>query len=307
MEAIKIFCPATIANVSCGFDVLGLCLDSVGDEMYFEKRAEKGIIIKEVTGADLPLEVEKNVAGVAALALLEKLQPDFGIEITIHKKIKAGSGIGSSAASAAGAVYGINAICGYPLTNKELIYYAMQGEALASGAPHADNVAPALLGGFAFIRSYEPMDIIEIKAPSELYATVIHPQIELRTMDARSVLKKSVSLQTAIRQCGNLGGLMSGIFLSDYDLIGRSLQDEFVEPMRSLLIPNFDRLKQVALENGALGSGISGAGPSMFALCKGKENAQRVALAMREVVADADYANDIHVCAINPNGVKELR
>ncbi|EGJ72457.1 Homoserine kinase [Bacteroides coprosuis DSM 18011] len=304
MNQIKLFCPATIANVSCGFDVLGLCLESVGDEMLFEKSAEKGIRIQEIIGADLPLEVEQNVAGVAALSLYEELDPDFGVDITIYKNIKAGSGIGSSAASAAGAVFGVNALCNYPLSNKELIYYAMQGEALASGAPHADNVAPALLGGFAFIRSYDPLDIISIPTPSELYATVIHPQIELKTKDARSVVKQNISLKKAIVQCGNLGGLICGLYNSDYDLIGRSLHDEFVEPIRSLLIPNFDELQLAAIEHGALGSGISGAGPSVFALCEGRKVAEVVAKAMKEVVRGADYESEIHVSPINSQGIK---
>ena len=304
MNQIKLFCPATIANVSCGFDVLGLCLESVGDEMLFEKSAEKGIRIQEIIGADLPLEVEQNVAGVAALSLYEELDPDFGVDITIYKNIKAGSGIGSSAASAAGAVFGVNALCNYPLSNKELIYYAMQGEALASGAPHADNVAPALLGGFGFIRSYDPLDIISIPTPSELYATVIHPQIELKTKDARSVVKQNISLKKAIVQCGNLGGLICGLYNSDYDLIGRSLHDEFVEPIRSLLIPNFDELQLAAIEHGALGSGISGAGPSVFALCEGRKVAEVVAKAMKEVVRGADYESEIHVSPINSQGIK---
>ncbi|HJD93161.1 homoserine kinase [Bacteroides coprosuis] len=304
MNQIKLFCPATIANVSCGFDVLGLCLESVGDEMLFEKSAEKGIRIQEIIGADLPLEVEQNVAGVAALSLYEELDPDFGVDITIYKNIKAGSGIGSSAASAAGAVFGVNALCNYPLSNKELIYYAMQGEALASGASHADNVAPALLGGFAFIRSYDPLDIISIPTPSELYATVIHPQIELKTKDARSVVKQNISLKKAIVQCGNLGGLICGLYNSDYDLIGRSLHDEFVEPIRSLLIPNFDELQLAAIEHGALGSGISGAGPSVFALCEGRKVAEVVAKAMKEVVRGADYESEIHVSPINSQGIK---
>ncbi|WP_025069673.1 homoserine kinase [Bacteroides propionicifaciens] len=306
MDKIKIFSPATIANVSCGFDVLGLCLESVGDEMVFEKVDKPGLRIKEITGADLPLELEDNVAGVAGLSLFNRLNPSFGIEMTIHKKIKAGSGIGSSAASAAGAVFGINALCGYPLTNKELVYHAMQGEALASGAPHADNVAPALLGGFALIRSYDPLDIVSIPSPDNLYATVIHPQIELRTKDSRSVVRQTISLQKGIRQCGNLAGLISGLFTSDYDLIGRSLHDEFVEPIRSLLIPNFDGLKQAAANSGALGSGISGAGPSVFALSKGESVALAVADAMRDVVAQANYAFEIHVSKINPIGIKIL-
>lgn len=306
MKEIKIYSPATIANVSCGFDVLGLCLDNVGDEMIFRQSAERGLRIVEITGADLPLALEKNVAGVAGQALMEHLNPDFGIEMTIHKKIKAGSGIGSSAASAAGAVYGINALCGYPLSKKELIYYAMQGEALVSGAAHADNVAPALLGGFAFIRSYDPLDIVSIKAPEQLYATVIHPQIELKTIDSRSILKQTVTLKQAITQCGNLGGLISALYTSDYDLLGRCLHDEFVEPKRSVLIPNFKELKDVAAKCGALGGGISGAGPSVFVLSKGKEVAECVAQAMKAIVANVDYACDIHVSPINQTGIREL-
>lgn len=304
MEEIKLFCPATIANVSCGFDVLGLCLDSTGDEMTIRKSAEKGIRITEIIGADLPLETEKNVAGVAALSLIEALQPDCGFEITITKKIKAGSGIGSSAASAAGAVFGINALLGSPLTAKELVIHAMQGEKLASGSAHADNVAPALLGGFTLIRSYEPLDIIAIKAPAELYATVIHPQIELKTKDARSVLRENISLKKAIIQCGNIAGLISGLYTEDYDLIGRSLHDELVEPVRSILIPKFAELKAAAIAAGALGGGISGSGPSVFALSKGRENAEQAARTMKIILEEINVPFEVHVSAINPTGVK---
>lgn len=305
MDSIKLFCPATIANVSCGFDVLGLCLD-FGDEMTITKTTQKGIRITEIKGADLPLDEKLNVAGVAGLALIEKLNPDFGFEISIHKNIKAGSGIGSSAASAAGAVFGINALCGYQLSNKELVYYAMRGEALASGTAHADNVSPALLGGFTLVRSYEPLDVISIPSPSELYVTVIHPQIELKTKDARSVLKENISLKKATIQCGNLGGLISGLYTNDYALIGRSLHDELVEPVRSILIPHFAELKQAAANSGALGSGISGSGPSVFALSKGRENAQRTAQAMSAVLQQTDIPFETHVSAINPNGIQQL-
>ncbi|MFP5438049.1 MAG: homoserine kinase [Bacteroidia bacterium] len=306
MNEIKLFCPATIANVSCGFDVLGLCLDSTGDEMTIRKSAEKGIRITEIIGADLPLETEKNVAGVAALSLIEALQPDCGFEISINKKIKAGSGIGSSAASAAGAVFGINHLLGSLLTTKELVIHAMQGEKLASGSAHADNVAPALLGGFTLVRSYEPLDIITIKAPSELYATVIHPQIELKTKDARSVLRENISLKKAIVQCGNLGGLISGLYTEDYALIGRSLHDELVEPVRSILIPKFTELKAAAITAGALGGGISGSGPSVFALSKGKENAKKAAEAMKVILGEINVPFEVHVSAINPRGIKIL-
>jgi homoserine kinase len=306
MNEIKLFCPATIANLSCGFDVLGLCLDNVGDEMVIRKSAQKGIRITKIIGADLPLETENNVSGVAGLALLETVNADFGFEIEIYKNIKAGSGIGSSAASSAGAVFGINALLGYPYSTKDLVQFAMQGEKLACGNAHADNVAPALLGGFTLVRSYSPLDIIKIESPSELYATVVHPQIELKTSDARSVLKQTVSLKSAIMQWGNVGGLIAGLYTKDYDLIGRSLHDEIVEPLRSVLIPGFDLIKQAALENGALGSGISGSGPSIFALSKGKETADKIAKAMSAVYEAINLPYEIHVSKVNSEGVKIL-
>lgn len=306
MDSIKIFSPATIANVSCGFDVLGLCLDNVGDEMTVAKTESPGISIKEIIGANLPLAAEKNVAGVAAMALLEHLQPGHGFEISIDKRIKAGSGIGSSAASAAGAVFAINNLLGSPLTAKELVPFAMQGEKLASGSAHADNVAPALLGGFTLIHSYEPLDIIKIDAPEELYTTVIHPQIELRTMDARSILKNNIPLKKAIMQCGNLAGLISGLYTKDYDLIGRSLHDELVEPVRYILIPKFNDIKAAAMQAGALGGGISGSGPSVFALSRGEENARKAAQAMAAVLEGTGIPYELHVSPINPTGIKIL-
>lgn len=306
MTQIKLFCPATIANLSCGFDVLGLCLDNAGDEMIVRKTAEKGVRITKIVGADLPLETEKNVSGVAALAMLETLDVDCGFEIEIYKNIKAGSGIGSSAASSAGAVFGINELLGRPYSRKDLVQFAMQGEKLASGNAHADNVAPALLGGFTLVRSYSPLDIIRIDSPEELFATVVHPQIELKTSDARSVLKQTVSLKSAIMQWGNVGGLIAGLYTKDYDLIGRSLHDEIVEPLRSVLIPGFDLIKQTALENGALGSGISGSGPSIFALSRGKDTANQIAKAMSDVYEKMNLPYEIHVSKINPDGVRIL-
>ena len=304
MTTIKIFCPATIANLSCGFDVLGLCLDTAGDEMIIRKSDMKGIRITKIVGADLPLETEKNVAGIAALAMLDAIETEFGFEIEIYKNIKAGSGIGSSAASSAGAVFGINELLGRPFTRKELVLFAMQGEKLASGNAHADNVAPCLLGGFTLVRSSSPLDIIKIESPSELYATVVHPQIELKTSDARSVLKQTVSLKSAITQWGNVGGLIAGLYTKDYDLIGRSLHDEIVEPLRSVLIPGFDLIKKTAYENGALGSGISGSGPSIFALSKGKETADKIAKAMSDVYDAMNLPYEIHVSKVNDEGIK---
>jgi homoserine kinase len=306
MNEIKLFCPATIANLSCGFDVLGLCLTTAGDEMIIRKSDVKGVRITKIVGADLPMETENNVSGVAALAMLEEVETEFGFEIEIYKNIKAGSGIGSSAASSAGAVFGINELLGRPFTRKELVKFAMQGEKLASGNAHADNVAPCLLGGFTLVRSSNPLDIIKIDSPSELYATVVHPQIELKTSDARSVLKQTVSLKSAITQWGNVGGLVAGLYTNDYELIGRSLHDEIIEPVRSMLIPGFDLIKKAAYENGALGSGISGSGPSIFALSKGKETAEKIAKAMSAVYDEINLPYEIHVSKVNPDGVSIL-
>ncbi|MSP84210.1 MAG: homoserine kinase [Flavobacteriaceae bacterium] len=304
MNEIKIFCPATIANISCGFDVLGLCLETTGDEMIIRKSDNKGIRITKIIGADLPLETSKNVAGVAGLALLEAIDYEFGFDIEIYKNIKAGSGIGSSAASASGAVFGINELVGKPFTQKELVSFAMKGEAIASGSEHADNVAPAILGGITLVRSYVPLDIIKIESPSELYATVIHPQIELKTSEMRAVLQPMIPLKSAIVQWGNLGGLIAGLYTSDYELIGRSLHDEIVEPLRGPYIPKFDLIKKAALENGALGSGISGSGPSIFALSKGIETANKIAKAMSSVYDEMDLPYEIHVSKVNSKGVK---
>ncbi|MDC6389935.1 homoserine kinase [Maribacter sp. PR1] len=306
MEKIKVFCPATIANISCGFDVLGVALDAVGDEMVVRKVDKKGISITKVVGQELPLETEKNVAGVAGLEFLKASDYSGGFEIEIYKKIKPGSGIGSSAASSTGAVWGMNHLLGNPFSKTELVTFAMEGERLASDVAHADNVAPALFGDFTLVRSYTPLDIVPIKAPSELYATVIHPQIEIKTSDSRKILKTTLSMETAIKQWGNVGGLIAGLLQNDYELIGRSLEDHIVEPIRSILIPGFDIVKNASLQAGALGAGISGSGPSIFAFSKGLEIAQKVAIAMAEVYDKIGIEYDVHVSKINQQGIKIL-
>ena len=303
---IKIFCPATVANVSCGFDVLGVALDSVGDEMVVRKVPEKGIRITKLLGQDLPKETLNNVAGVAGNAFLLAADYDGGFEIEINKKIKPGSGIGSSAASSAGAVWAMNHLLGKPFNNTELVKFAMEGERLASDVAHADNVAPALFGGFTLVRSYHPLDIIAVPAPPELYVTIIHPQIEIKTSDSRKILKTTISMETGIKQWGNVGGLVAGLFKNDYALIGRSLEDHIVEPIRSILIPGFDEVKKVSAEAGALGSGISGSGPSIFAFSKGHETALKVGDAMKLVYNKIGIAYEIHVSKINMEGVKIL-
>ncbi|SDN03495.1 homoserine kinase [Kriegella aquimaris] len=303
---IRLFSPATIANISCGFDVLGVALDSVGDEMVIRKVSEQGVRITKLVGQDLPMETDKNVAGVAGLALLAASDYQGGFEIEIYKKIKAGSGIGSSAASSAGAVWGMNELLGKPFSQLELVKFAMEGERLASGVAHADNVAPALFGGFTLVRSYDPLDIIPINSPNELWATVIHPQIEVKTSDSRKILKTKISLEDGIKQWGNVGGLIAGLFMNDYALIGRSLEDHIVEPIRSMLIPEFDTVKAESLNAGALGCGISGSGPSIFAFSKGESTARKVAQVMKERYEEIAVDNDVHVSKINSTGIKLL-
>ena len=306
MKSVKLFTPASVANVSCGFDVLGFCLDPVGDDMIIRKSTEKGIRITKITGQDLPLDVHQNVAGVAAMALLEAHPSEYGFEIEINKRIKAGSGIGSSAASSAGAVFGINHLLGSPFTKHELINFAIQGEKLASGSAHADNVSPVLLGGFTLVRSIAPMDVIKLPTPKELVAVIIHPKIELKTSHARAILKKTVTLKSAIQQWGNLGALVSGLYSDDYDLISRSLVDEIIEPYRAMLIPEFAKLKEASMNAGALGCGISGSGPSVYALTKGFENAENVGQAMRKVMQKLGIDFEVHVSKINEEGIKIL-
>jgi len=304
MEQIKLFAPATVANLSCGFDVLGCCLDGVGDEMLIRKNTENNLRITKITGQDLSLNIEENVAGVSALMMLKALGENQGFDIEITKNIKAGSGIGSSAASAAGAVFGINKLLGEPFTANELIKFAMEGERVASGNAHADNVAPALLGGFSLVKSYEPLEILSLPSLPELRMLILHPLIELKTRDSRSVIRQNVELKKAISQWGNLAALVSALYTQDYELLGRSLRDEIIEPVRSILIPYFDDLKGLASKNGALGFGISGSGPSVFALCKGDAVAEKVKTEFQEFYQDKNIDFDLHLSKINSEGIK---
>ena len=306
MEELKIFAPATVANLSCGFDVLGCCLENVGDEMLIRKNDLNELRLTKITGQVLPMEPNRNVAGVAVQALLKEAKSTQGFDIEIHKKIKAGSGIGSSAASSAGAVYAVNKLLGEPYSKNELIKFAMEGEYLASGNAHADNVAPALLGGFSLVKSYEPLEVIKLPSPPELRMVILHPLIEIKTRDSRAVIKQSVSLQKAISQWGNLAAFVSSLYTEDYDLLGRSLKDEIIEPLRSILIPHFDKLKSISLENGALGFGISGSGPSVFAMCKGDKAAEKLREKLEAFYVDKNIGFELHLSKINTQGIKEL-
>lgn len=306
MEELKIFAPATVANLSCGYDVLGCCLDAVGDQMLVRKNDLSQVRITKITGQELPMETERNVAGVAVQALLQALGSNQGFDIEIYKGIKSGSGIGSSAASSAGAVYAVNQLVGSPFSATELIPFAMEGERLASGSAHADNVAPALLGGFSLVRSYEPLEVLRLPSPRALHMVILHPLIEVNTRDSRSIIRQQVTLSKAVKQWGNLGALVSALYTEDYQLLGRSMVDEIVEPVRSILIPFFQPLKEIALKKGALAFGISGSGPSVFAVCQGERKAREVRQALKEFYQDKEIDFELHLSKINPQGIKTL-
>jgi len=267
-QSIKVFAPASVANVAVGYDVLGFALNEPGDEIAVCFSDKPGLTISQITGdqGKLPYDIMKNTAGFAAYKLLEHLdKTTSGIQMEIHKKMPFGSGLGSSAASAAAAVMAVNELLDRPLTKRELLHFAVLGEQVADGAYHADNVAPSLLGGMVLIRSNQDLDVHSLPAPEELFASVVYPYIKILTKDARNVLSPQLPLPRLIQQCGNMAGFVTGLFRSDYELIGRSLTDVVIEPQRAQLIPHFYEVKKAALDSGALGCSISGAGPSIRA------------------------------------------
>lgn len=306
MKKIEVFAPATVANVTCGFDIMGFAIESIGDKVILTETNNKEIKIVKIHGADnLPYDSNKNIVTHVINKVLSHLKiENIGIDVEIFKGIEPGSGLGSSSASSAAACFAINEFLGNPLSVKELIPFAMEGERLASGSAHADNVAPALLGGFVLVRSYNPLDIIPIDFPTDLYCTVIHPKIELRTELSRNILRKNITLKTAVEQWGNIAGLVAGLMKSDYQLISNALNDVIVEPVRSVLIPKFDEIKKQSIENGALGCGISGSGPSIFCLTKGKPYAERVSKKMREIYSTTGINFDIFISPVSNNGTK---
>jgi len=306
MDYLKIFAPATVANVSCGFDSLGFAVDSVGDEMTFTKTAEKGVKITAITGANLTYDIDENAASAVVKKILNEVNANFGISLTIHKGFSPGSGLGSSAASAAGAAFGANQLLGNPFSELELTKFAMFGEEVACGTPIADNVSAAIFGGFVLVRSYTPLEIIKLPVPTALRVVAIHPQIEVKTKDAREVLPKEIALKDAVIQWANVGGLISGLHSSNYNLISNSLVDIIVEPARKNLIPFFDKVKESAITAGALGAGISGSGPTIFALCKGDEIAKNVYKSIKKSYSNTGINFELFISKINQEGIKIL-
>ncbi len=308
MDSIRVFAPATVANVSCGFDIFGLAVEYPGDEVVLTRRNDNRIVIREITGDEgkLTLDETRNAVSVPIIKYLAHLGLDTGFDITLHKKMALGSGLGSSSASSVAGVFAANHLLGQPLTTEQLLPFAMEGERVACGSAHADNVAPALLGGFVVIRSYSPLDVFKVPVPDQLYISLIHPDIEVNTKDARHILKNEVSMNKAISQMGNVSGMIAGLMSSNYALISRSMVDFIIEPIRSILIPQFFEVKMAALEAGALGCSISGAGPSIFAFSEGKETAEKVARAMQSEFEKVNIQSTTFVSKINETGPKIL-
>jgi len=306
MNQIKIFSPASVSNLCCGFDVLGFSIDGIGDELRITKSTNKGVNIKEIKGYNVPLENNKNTASVAAQALLDHLKINEGFDIEINKKIKPGSGIGSSAASAVGAVYGINKLLGNPLKHEELLKFAMKGEFVSSKTAPADNVASALYGGTILVNNRENYNVIKLPVPKSLYAIIHHPLIEIKTSDSRGVLPKSIDLKIASDQLSALGGFIHSLHTQDFDLMKISLKDYLVEQFRSDYVPAFNEIKSVADLNNTICCSISGSGPSIFTLVNSLNDAKRLKLVFDEIYKDKKLEFNSYITSLNSKGVHEI-
>ena len=303
MVGLKVFAPASIGNVAVGFDVLGLCLESPGDEIIIRPSRTSGVTISKITGSNkLPLDPTKNTAGVAAQAVLNHLNTNVGVDLEIHKKMPSGSGLGSSAASAVAGAMAVNEFLKRPFDKKALLPFAMQGEALASKAYHADNVAPSMLGGLILIRDNKTLDLQRVYTPTGLHITLVYPHVEVLTAAARAVLSATVPLKTAVQQSANLANFVLGMINGNFELIGRSLNDVMIEPQRAQLIPNFYEVKEAALQAGALGCSISGAGPTIFAMSQNTLEAENIAAAMQKVYAAAKIPCTTYISQVNNTG-----
>ncbi|MBD3630335.1 homoserine kinase [Cyclobacterium sp.] len=303
-QKVTAFAPATVANVSCGFDILGFAVEDLGDKVAVTLSDKPGVRVTKIEGdkGKLPYEAEKNTCSVAIMAMMKELDFKGGLEIELFKGLPLGSGMGSSAASAVAALMATNTLLGNPFEKKDLLPFAMESERIACGAAHADNVSPALLGGFVLIREYHPLDVIPLHVPRGLYCTLVHPHLVLNTFDSRSVLRRNVSLQDATTQSGNIAGLVAGLFQEDMALISRSLNDVIAEPSRSVLIPGYDEVKEGIKPAGALGCGISGSGPTIFILSPSEEIAWEVSRLAQNVFDKMQLPIDLYVSAINTRG-----
>ncbi|GHE43953.1 homoserine kinase [Sphingobacterium griseoflavum] len=309
-DRVRVFAPATVANMICGFDILGFAVDEPGDEVAMYRVAEPGVRIRSIAGDDgrLPLDADKNTVSACVKMLLAHLglENELGVEIELTKHMPIGSGLGSSSASTVAGLFAINNLLGDPLSKAELMPFCVEGERIACGHGHADNVAPALMGGITLIRGYSPLDVIDLPVPNELYAGIVFPQVDVPTRDARQLIKQKVLLKDAVTQWGNIAGLIAGLYESDYKLISRSMQDVLIEPTRAILIPEFYEMKRIALSAGALSFGISGSGPSVVAITRGRDVAERATAEIQQHLTGCDIDSLKYVSAVNIGGPKVL-
>ncbi|HSN70719.1 MAG TPA: homoserine kinase [Steroidobacteraceae bacterium] len=301
------FAPASVGNVAVGFDILGHSVSAIGDRVTARRVAESGVRIARIDGvvADLPLEAERNTAGMAVLGMLAASGFDGGVELAIEKGIPLGSGLGGSAASAVAAVVAVNALLPEPLDKIALLKFAMQGEAVASGSVHVDNIAPSLFGGLVLTVGIDNPNVKQIPVPAGIRCVLVHPHMTLSTREARQILRRSIELGDVIWQCANLAGFLAGCFTGDIHLIRESLQDVVIEPQRKLLIPGFDAVQTAARSHGALGCSISGAGPTVFAWCEAEE-AEGIRDGMVAAFASAGLATDAWISALDDQGARVL-
>jgi len=313
MKKVKIFAPATVANLGCGFDVAGMAIDSTGDVLEISTAPGTGLSIENHSGVELPSDVEDNVTTPAVRALVaayvaERGGADQRVHIDILQKILPGSGIGSSAASSAAAVWGLNELLGRPFPPKRLVEFAMEGESLiGGGARHADNVGPAILGGVVLIRGYEPLDIVQLPVPGNFYASVVRPHITVTTREGRGVLPREIALKTAVTQWGNVGGLVAGLALGDMALVGRSMRDAVAEPVRKRFIPGYDELKAALFGAGALGVNIAGSGPAVFAACDSADAADAACGVMAAHFERLRIPADVYSSKISNRGCRVVK
>jgi len=308
-NSIQVFAPATVANVVCGFDVLGFAVNEPGDEVIMRVTDKPGINISKISGDNgrLPLDPAKNTVSVSVQHYLKSIdRVDIGLDIELHKKMPIGSGLGSSSASTVAGLFAAKTLLGDETDVAKLLPFAMKGEEMACGHGHADNVAPALMGGFVLIRSYEPLDVIRLPHPKGLYCAIVFPDVDVPTREARQIIRDKIRMKDAVTQWGNIAGLVSGLFMNDIDLIGRSMKDILVEPVRSMLIPDFYKMREMAMEMGAVSFGISGSGPSVFAFTKSAEEARNIAQRLHSHLAGAGIGSNTYVSDINDQGPKVI-
>jgi homoserine kinase len=304
IRAVKAYAPASISNIGPGFDVLGLAIDKPGDVAVAQRDRQPGLsfVLRGKTDG-IPSDARTNVAAFVAALLLGELKPSFGVKLTLDKKMPISSGLGSSAASGVAALMAVNALLGSPLTKSELIPFALEGERIIAGSAHADNIAPSLLGGAVIVRSYDPLDVIKLRIRNSIFWVVAHPHCVVSTAYARKILPEMIPLKSAVRQWGNVGGIVAGLIKGDAKRVGTCVEDVIVEPLRAGLIPGFHDVKHAALEAGATGCSISGSGPSIFAVAISLESAKKIAGAMKRAFGkSANMQSDLFISRANLRG-----